>query len=241
LIVSPLRGSYIINGTKNFVTNGGLADCYNLICRTDPERGHEGISGIVVEKDRPGLTFGPTDKKMGGNAMATCQLFFDDCRVPAENLLGQEGGAFKTSMQGIDTARLFVGAMCAGIAQAALDEAVRYAKERVQFQKSLAQFQGLQFMMADMAAEIEAVRLLVYKAAWLTDQKMSATRAAAYAKRLGADMAMSVTTRAVQLFGAYGYLCSYPVERYMRWAKMCAFIDGTTQIQQLVIARSLLK
>jgi len=232
-------GSYVITGVKNFVTNGGIADCYNVICRTDPEKGHAGMSAIVVEKDTPGLTFGPRDKKMGANAMPTCQVFLDRCRVPAENLLGPEGSAFKSSMVGIDTARMFVGGMCAGIAQAALDEAVRYAKERAQFKKRLAEFQGLRFMMADMAAEIEAVRLVVYKAAWMIDQNLPATTEAAYAKKLGADMAMSVTTKAVQMFGAYGYLCSYPVERYMRWAKMCAFIDGTTQIQQVVIARSL--
>jgi alkylation response protein AidB-like acyl-CoA dehydrogenase len=231
--------SYVITGVKNFVTNGGIADCYNVICRTDPEKGHDGMSSIVVEKDRPGLSFGPRDKKMGANAMPTCQMFLDNCRVPKKNLLGPEGSAFKTSMVGIDTARMFVGAMCVGIAQAALDEAIKYAKERVQFNRPLAEFQGLRFMMADMAAEIEAVRLLTYKAAWLIDQNIPATREAAYAKKLGADMAMSVTTRAVQVFGAYGYLCSYPAERYMRWAKMCAFIDGTTQIQQLVIARSL--
>lgn len=232
---------YIINGVKNFVTNGGIADCYNVICVTDPEKGHRGISAIVVEKDRPGLKIGPKDKKMGANAMPTCQLFFDDCRVPVENRLGQEGEGFKISMVGIDYARMFVGAMCVGISQAALEEAIKYAKERVQFNKPLAHFQGLQFMIADMASEIEAVRLLVYKAAWMIDQRQPASREAAYAKRLGADMAMNVTTKAVQIFGAYGYLCSYPVERYMRWAKMCAFIDGTTQIQQLVIARSLLK
>lgn len=232
---------YLITGTKNFVTNGGIADCYNVICRTDPEKGHRGISCIIVEKGREGLSFGSRDKKMGANAMTTCQMVLDNCRVPQQNILGQEGKGFLTSMAGIDYARMFVGAMCVGISQAALDEAIKYAKERVQFQKSLAQFQGLQFMMADMAAEIEAVRLLVYKAAWLMDQNLPATKEAAYAKRLGADMAMNVTSKAVQIFGAYGYLCSYPVERYMRWAKMCAFIDGTTQIQQLVIARLLLK
>lgn len=209
--------------------------------KTDPAAGKRGISSIIVEGDREGVSFGPRDRKMGGNALITCQMNLQDCRVPRSNLLGQEGMGLKYALSGIDVARVNVGAMCCGISQAALDEAVKYAQERVQFGQPLASFQGLQFMMADMASEIEAARLLTHKAAWLLDNGMPATLSAAYAKRFGADMAMSVTNRAVQVFGAYGYLRSYPVERYLRWAKMCAFIDGTTQIQQVVISRHLFK
>jgi alkylation response protein AidB-like acyl-CoA dehydrogenase len=237
----PEGDHYVINGVKSMVSNGGIADYYQFMARTDPAAGKRGISSIVVERDRSGVSFGPPDRKMGGNAVVTCQMNVQDCRVPRSNLLGEEGMGLKYSLTGIDVARANVGALCCGISQAALDEAVKYARERVQFGRPLSEFQGLQFMMADMASEIEAERLLTYKAAWLLDQGLPATLAAAYAKRFGADMAVSVTSRAVQVFGAYGYLRSYPVERYFRWAKMCGFIDGTTQIQQVVIARQLFK
>jgi alkylation response protein AidB-like acyl-CoA dehydrogenase len=237
----PQGDHYLVNGTKSWVSNGGVADYYQFMARTDPAAGKRGISSMVIERDREGVSFGPRDRKMGANALITCQMTLEDCRVPRENLLGEEGMGLKYSLAGIDVARVNVGALCCGISQAALDEAVKYAKQRVQFGRPLSEFQGLQFMMADMASEIEAARLLTHKAAWLLDNDKPATLPAAYAKRFGADMAMSVTNRAVQVFGAYGYLRSYPVERYLRWAKMCAFIDGTTQIQQVVIARNLFK
>ncbi len=233
----PQGDHYLINGTKSLVSNGGVADYYQFLAKTDPAAGKRGISSIIVERDHEGVSFGPRDRKMGGNALITCQMTLEDCRVPRWNLLGEEGMGLRYALSGIDVARANVGALCCGISQAALDEAVKYAKERVQFGRPLAEFQGLQFMMADMATEIEATRLLTHKAAWLLDNDMPATVSAAHAKRFGADMAMSVTNRAVQVFGAYGYLRSYPVERYLRWAKMCAFVDGTTQIQQVVIAR----
>lgn len=237
----PHGDCYVMNGTKSWVSNGGVADYYQVLARTDPSAGKRGISSIIVEREREGLSFGPRDRKMGANALVTCQMTLDDCHVPRSNLLGEEGMGLKYALSGIDVARVNVGALCCGVAQAALDEAIKYAKERVQFGRPLSDFQGLQFIMADMATEIEATRLLTHKAAWLLDNGMPAAISAAHAKRFGADMAMSVSNRAVQIFGAYGYLRSYPVERYLRWAKMCAFVDGTTQIQQVVIARHLFK
>lgn len=233
--------SYVINGTKSLVSNGGVADYYQFLAKTDPAAGKRGISSIIVERDKEGVSFGPRDRKMGANALITCQMTLENCRIPRSNLLGEEGMGLRYALSGIDVARVNVGALCCGVSQAALDEAVKYAKERVQFGQPLANFQGLQFMMADMATEIEATRLLTHKAAWLLDNDMPVSVSAAHAKRFGADMAISVTNRAVQIFGAYGYLRSYPVERYLRGAKMCGFVDGTTQIQQVVIARHLFK
>ncbi|HEX2171606.1 MAG TPA: acyl-CoA dehydrogenase family protein, partial [Dehalococcoidia bacterium] len=191
--------------------------------------------------DTPGLRFGPKDRKLGANALPTCQMFLADCRVPAANLLGPENGAFRLGLAAIDGARVYVGALCTGMGQAALDLAITYARRRRAFGRPIGEFQGLQWMLADLATEVEAGRLLTYKAAAQLDAGEPATVAAAHAKRYGADMALRAASQAMQVFGANGYLRDYPVERYLRWAKMCAYIDGTTQIQQVVIARSLFK
>lgn len=234
-------GDWVLNGTKAWVSLGGEADLYHVYAKTAPDLGARGISDIVVEKSAPGLRFGPKDRKLGANALPTCQLIFENCRVPAGNRLGPENGAFRLGLGAIDAARVFVGALCAGIGQAALDHAVAYARGRRAFGQAIGEFQGIQWLLADLATEIEAGRLLTYKAAALLDAGRPATIAAAHAKRFGADLAARVTDRAMQVFGANGYSRDYPVERYFRWAKLCAFVDGTTQIQQIVIARSLLR
>jgi alkylation response protein AidB-like acyl-CoA dehydrogenase len=230
---------WVLNGTKAWVSNGGEADLYHVYVKTAPDAGARGISDILVEKGTPGLRFGPPDRKLGANSLPTCQMFFADCRLPAGNLIGPENGAFRLGMAAIDGARVFVGALCAGIGQAALDHAVAYARQRRAFGRAIGEFQGLQWLLADVATEIEAGRLLTYKAAALLDDGRPATLAAAHAKRYGADMALRAASQAMQVFGANGYLRDFPVERYLRWAKMCAYVDGTTQIQQVVIARSL--
>lgn len=231
---------YVLNGTKLFVTSGGEAEVYAVMVRTG-EPGPKGISTILVEKGTQGLIFGRKEHKMGYGASPTRELVFQDCRVPKENLLGEQPGiGFTVAMTALDGGRISVGAAAVGIMQAAFDHALRYAKEREQFNKPIAAFQGIQFMLADMAAEIEASRLLVYQAAYLMDKGLPSTAQAAIAKRYATDACMRVTTDAVQIYGGYGYLKDFPVERLMRQAKVLQIVEGTNQIQRLIIARELL-
>lgn len=231
---------YAINGTKIFITTGGEAELYIVYAKTDPGKGARGISAFLVEKGNPGLTFGKKENKMAYNGSPTRELIFENCRVPKANLLGQEGMGFKMVMDGLDGGRVAVGTVALGLAEAAFEEAVNYSKTRMQFGQPIASFQGLQFMMADMATEIEAARLLLYEAASQKDSGLPHTKAASMAKMYATDVAMRVTTDAVQIFGGYGYMKDYPVERYMRQAKIFQIVEGTNQIQRVVIARHIL-
>ena len=234
-------GGFRLNGVKAWVSNGGVADLYNVMARTGTEPGARGVSSFVVERTRPGVSFGPRDRKMAAGALPTCRMNLEDVWVPAENLLGVEGEGLRAAFATIDAARAVVAAMATGIAAAALDEAAAYVKERRAFGQPIASFQGLQFLLADAAARVEASRWLAYRAAWLYDRGLPATSACAMAKLVAVETAEAVTSRAVDVFGGYGLLRDYPVERYFRWAKVAGFLDGTQQIQQLVIARGLLR
>jgi alkylation response protein AidB-like acyl-CoA dehydrogenase len=232
---------YLLRGTKAWITNAGVSDLYIVFAKTDPEAGHRGISAFVVEKDTPGLTIGEPEVKMGMRGSPTCSLFLDDAQVPAENLIGEEGKGFTYAMGALDSSRPLIGVQALGIAQGALDAATRYVAERRQFGQRIADFQGVQFMLADMATQVEAARLLIYEACALLDAgDPRVSRAASMSKLFAADTAMRVTTDAVQLFGGAGYTRQYPVERMMRDAKITQIYEGTNQIQRIVIARSLL-
>ncbi len=232
---------YILNGNKVWITSAGEADIYVVFATMDPEKRTRGITAFLVEKDTPGLLIGAKEKKMGLNGSATCELVFEDCRVPAENLLGEEGGGFKIAMSLLDGGRIGIAAQGLGIAQAAFDAAVQYAKTREQFGRPIADFQAIQFKLADLATELEAARLLVYQAAFRKGHDLSCTREASMAKVFATDLAMKAGIEAVQVYGGYGYSREYPVERYMRDAKVTQIYEGTNQIQRIVIARECLK
>ncbi len=232
---------YILNGNKVFITSAGEADVYVVFATMDPEKKTRGITAFLVEKDAPGLLIGAKEKKMGLNGSATCELIFEDCRVPAENLLGEEGGGFKIAMSLLDGGRIGIAAQGLGIAQAAFDAAVQYAKTREQFGRPISDFQAIQFKLADLATELEAARLLVYRAAFHKDKNLPCTREASMAKVFATDLAMKAGIEAVQIYGGYGYSRDYPVERYMRDAKVTQIYEGTNQIQRIVIARETLK
>lgn len=233
---------YLVNGSKLFITSGGQADLYVTFVRTDPgSRGHKGITCLLIEKDTPGFSIGRVEEKMGIHGSATAELIFDNARVPRENLLGEEGEGFKVAMKLLDGGRVGIGAQGVGIAQAALEAATDFAKQRVQFDRPIAEFQAIQFMLADMATRVEAARLLVYRAARLRDMGLPYTKEASMAKMFGTDTAMQVTTDAVQILGGYGYCKEYPVERYMRDAKITQIYEGTNQIQRIVIAKQILR
>jgi butyryl-CoA dehydrogenase len=237
-----VEDGFILNGSKQFITNGGVADIYTVIAVTDPKRGPRGISALIVEKGTPGFSFGKEEDKMGIRASKTTELVFEDCKIPKENLLGRRGMGFVVTMKTFDRTRPGVGAQAVGIAQGAFDEALEYAKQRVQFGKPITSFQALQFMMADMATEIEAARALVYATARMVDAgAKNVARESAMAKLFASDMAMRVTTDAVQIMGGYGYMKEYPVEKFMRDAKITQIYEGTNQIQRQVIALSLIK
>ncbi len=231
---------YILNGSKIFITNGGEAEIYVVFATTDPNS-KRGTSAFIVEKGTEGFSFGKKEKKLGIRSSPTLELIFDNCRVPAENLLGKEGEGFKIAMMTLDGGRNGISAQAVGIAQGALDAAVAYAKERVQFGKPIGQQQGIGFKLADMATKIEAARLLTYQAAWLESEGLPYGQASAMSKLYAGDIAMEVTTEAVQVFGGYGYTKDYPVERYMRDAKITQIYEGTNEIQRMVISRHLLK
>jgi butyryl-CoA dehydrogenase len=233
---------YILNGTKQWITNGGEADIYVIIALTDKSRGPRGASAFIVEKGMEGFSFGKKEKKLGIRASSTCSLFFDECAVPKENLLGKEGMGFLITMKNLDKSRPGIGAQAVGLAQGALDEAVKYARERHQFGKPIISFQAIQHLLADMATQIEAARALVYSVARYADSKpKEISKEASMAKIFASDMAMKVTTDAVQVFGGYGYMREYPVEKMMRDAKILQIYEGTNQIQRNVIGLSLNK
>src|ERR687885_1141425 len=230
---------YVLNGSKMFITNAGHAEWLVVFASTDRSKGHRGLSAFVVPAGLGGVVVERHLDKMGQRATDTSAIAFQDVRVPAENLLGEEGEGFKIAMKTLDFTRPGTAAGAVGVAQAAYDYAVQYAKERVTFEVPIAMHQGVSFLIADMAAEIEAARLLTWQAAWLLDQGHNATLQSSYAKRVAADMAMKGTTDAVQIFGGYGYIKEYPVEKLMRDAKLFQIYEGTSQIQRLVIAREI--
>ncbi|MFQ5681426.1 MAG: acyl-CoA dehydrogenase [Candidatus Omnitrophota bacterium] len=233
--------SYILNGTKHFITNGGDASIYTVVAMTDKSKGARGASAFIVEKGTPGFTFGKKEEKMGIRASSTRELIFTDCRIPKENLLGREGMGFIITMKTFDSSRPGVAAQAVGIAQGALDLAIKYAKERHQFGRAVSGFQGIQWMIADMGTQVEAARALVYSTARMIDAGKAAGRESAMAKMFASDTAMRVTTDAVQIFGGYGYMRDYPVEKFMRDAKITQIYEGTNQIQRNIIALSLIK
>jgi len=233
---------YVLNGTKQWITNGGVADVYTVIAMTDKKKGARGASAFVVEKGTPGFEFGKKEDKLGIRASSTRELVFQDCRIPAENMLGKPGRGFMTAMGTFDASRPGVGAQAVGIAAGALDLAVNYSCTRRQFGKPVAANQGLGFMLADMAMRVEAARALVYATARFVDMKKGrATKYSAMSKCFASDMAMKVTVDAVQVFGGYGYMREYPVEKYMRDAKITQIYEGTNQIQRDEIAKALIK
>jgi butyryl-CoA dehydrogenase len=232
---------YIINGSKIFITNAGDAEIYVVFARTDIEAGSRGVSAFIVEKGTPGFSFGKKEKKLGIRSSPTLEIIFEDCRVPAENLLGKEGEGFKIAMMTLDGGRNGIAAQAVGIAQGALDASVNYAKDRKQFGKPIGVNQGIGFKLADMATKVEAARLLTYQAAWRESEGLPYGKESAMSKLFAGDIAMEVTTDAVQVFGGYGYTKEYPVERYMRDAKITQIYEGTQEIQRLVISKMLLK
>jgi butyryl-CoA dehydrogenase len=230
---------YVLNGSKIFITNGGVADIYIVFALTNPELKHKGTSAFIVESSFPGFKVGKKEEKLGIRSSPTTEVIFEDCIVPAENLLGEEGDGFKIAMMTLDGGRNGIAAQAVGIAQGALDAAVSYAKEREQFGKPIMKNQGVSFKLADMATSIEAARLLTYQAAWLESEGLPYGKASAMAKLFAGDTAMKTTIEAVQVFGGYGYTKEYPVERFMRDAKITQIYEGTQEIQRLVISRML--
>jgi butyryl-CoA dehydrogenase len=233
--------NYILNGSKIFITNAGVADVFVVFAMTDKSKGTRGITAFIVEKEFPGFSIGKFEDKLGIRASSTAELIFENCIVPKENMLGKEGKGFGIAMKTLDGGRIGIAAQALGIAEGALEEAAKYMKERKQFGKPLSAFQGLQWMMAEMEVKVEASKLLVYKAAWHKDQGLPYAVEAARAKLFASETAMEVTTKAVQIFGGYGYTKDYPVERMMRDAKITEIYEGTSQVQKMVIAANLLK
>ena len=233
-------GEYVINGSKCFITNGGVASLYVVFANAAPEKGLRGLSAFIVPRETPGISVGKVEDKMGHRASNTTELFFEDVRIPAENLVGREGAGFLIAMKTFDKTRADVGAAGVGIARAALEYAIEYAKTRVQFGKPIATYQAIMFKIADMATEIDAARLLVWRAAWLADHGKPCGRESAMAKLFGTDLGMRVTTEALQIFGGYGYMRDYPVEKLMRDAKLLQIYEGTNEIQRLVIGREVI-
>ena len=234
------EGTYTLNGTKMFITNGGLAEIFLVFANTRKTGGIRGLTAFIVPKDTPGFSVGKKENKMGIRPSNTTELVLQDVVIPEAYRVGREGEGFRIAMNTLDSARPFVGAVSVGIAQAALDCAVKYAKERRQFGQPIASFQMVQGMLADMAMKVETARLMVQKACWMRDQGMEFSKEAAMAKCYAADVAMQVTTDAVQVMGGYGYTKEYPVEKMMRDAKIMQIYEGTNQIQRLVIANKLL-
>jgi len=233
---------YILNGNKQWITNGGEAEIYTVIAITDRTKGNRGASAFIVEKDTPGFSFGKKENKMGIRCSATRELIFNGCRIPKENLIGKEGMGFLVAMKTLDKSRPGVAAQAVGIAQGALDDAIKYARERIQFGKPISSFQGIQFMLADMATQIEAARALLYAGARFIDSEVKdISKISSMTKLFASDVAMKVTTDAVQIFGGYGYMKDYPVEKRMRDAKITQIYEGTNQIQREVIALQLIK
>ena len=233
---------YIINGNKQWITNGGEAEIYTVIAITDRDRGSRGASAFIVEKGTTGFSFGKKEDKMGIRCSATRELIFNDCRIPKENLISGEGKGFLVTMRTLDKSRPGVAAQAVGIAQGALDDAIKYARERIQFGKPISSFQGIQFMLADMATQVEAARALLYAGArYIDSNAKDISKISSMTKLFASDVAMKVTTDAVQIFGGYGYMKDYPVEKRMRDAKITQIYEGTNQIQREIIALQLIK
>ncbi len=232
---------YVLNGSKIFITNGGIADIYIVFASTNPDDKHRGTTAFIVESSYEGFSVGKKEKKLGIRSSPTTEIVFEDCRVPVENVLGEEGQGFKIAMMTLDGGRNGIAAQAVGIAQGALDASISYSKERQQFGKPIVANQGISFKLADMATSIEASRLLTYQAAWLESNGLSYSKESAMAKLMAGDTAMKVTTEAVQVYGGYGYTKDYPVERFMRDAKITQIYEGTQEIQRLVISRMVTK
>jgi alkylation response protein AidB-like acyl-CoA dehydrogenase len=239
-------GAWVINGSKTFTTNGHYADVCVAMAVTDPAKKHHGISAFIIEKGTPGFRAGKKENKLGLRASDTSEVVFSDCRVPAENLLGRQGEGFVNCLQILDGGRISIASLGLGMAQGAYESALRYAKERKQFGKPIAEFQAIQFKLADMATQIEAARLLTYRAAWLADRAASSadgpsriTRESSMAKLYAGEVAVRVANEAVQIHGGYGFIKDYPAEKYYRDVKLCTIGEGTSEIQRLVIARQL--
>lgn len=231
---------YILNGSKIFITNAANADIFIVMAMTDKSKGTRGISAFIVEKDYEGFSIGKKELKMGIRGSATCELIFEDVKVPKENLLGREGKGFSIAMKTLDGGRIGIAAQALGIAQGAIDETVKYVKERKQFGRSISKFQNTQFQLADMQTKVDAARLLVYRAAFNKDNKLSYSNEAAMAKLFASEVSMEVTTKAVQLHGGYGYTREYPVERMMRDAKITEIYEGTSEVQKMVVSAHML-
>jgi len=232
---------YILNGTKTFITNGPVADVYVVVAKTDPAKGTKGFSAFIVPKEAPGIRAGEHFNKMGIRASQTSEVILKDCRIPKENLLGEEGQGFRIAMQTLDGGRIGVAAQALGIAQAALDEAIDYSKERIQFGKPISANQGIQWMIAEMATELAAARMLVYQAAFCVDQGMPYSKEAAMAKLFASAVANKLASKAVQIHGGYGFIKGHKVERLMRDAKITEIYEGTSEAQRMVIAGSILR
>jgi len=239
--------SFILNGTKRWITNAGISRFYTVMAVTEPEAGQRGVSAFVVERDDPGFSFGALEHKLGIKGSPTPELYFDNCVIPADRMIGEEGSGFRTALATLDHTRITIAAQALGIAQGALDYAAGYVRERKQFGQAIAEFQGIQFMLADMAMKVEAARQLTYAAAARSERAMAGAKVpdltfiSSACKCFASDVAMEVTTDAVQLLGGYGYTREYPVERMMRDAKITQIYEGTNQIQRVVMARQLLK
>lgn len=233
--------NYKLTGRKNFITNGPHADTFIVFAMTNKEARHKGISAFIVEKNFPGIAVGKVEKKLGIRASSTSEILLDDCEVPAENLLGEEGKGFYIAMNTLDYGRIGIGTQALGIGRAAYDFARKYATERSAFGKPISDFQAIQWKLADMAVKLEAGRLLIHQAAWLVDQGKPVTKEAAMAKLFNSEAANWIAKEAVQVLGGYGYICDFPVERYFRDAKITEIYEGTSEIQRIVIARNILK
>jgi len=233
------KDEWIINGAKQFITSGDIAGITIVMAKTDKDKGAKGISAILVEKDTKGFKVGQLEDKLGLRGSRTAELIFEDCRVPKENLLGEENKGFYGVMDTLDRGRTAVGAMSVGIARGALEDSLEYANQRQQFGRNIGTFQAIRFMLADMATEVDAARLLVHRAAFLEDNKLSYSKEAAMAKLFASEIAMRTTNKAIQIFGGYGYTRDYPVERYFRDVKLCQIGEGTSEIQRIVISKRL--
>ncbi len=239
---AELKGNYyILNGIKQFITNGGIADIFVVFGVTDKAAGSKGISAFVVEKSFPGLKIGKVENKMGLKASSTTEIIFENCQVPQENLIGEPGQGYKIALATLDHSRIGIAAQALGIAEGAFEQALEYSKQRVQFGKPICQFQAIQFMLSDMATEIEAARYLIYNAAWRYDQKQRVSREVAMAKLFASEMAFRVVHKALQIHGGYGYMKEYPIERMYRDQRATEIYEGTSEVQRMVIANQLLK
>jgi alkylation response protein AidB-like acyl-CoA dehydrogenase len=232
---------YVLNGTKIFITNGAEASVILVFATLDKSLRHKGIAAFIVEKDTPGFSVGKHEHKLGIRGSSTTELLFEDCFVPEENRLGSESDGFKIALEAIDASRVTVAAQAVGIAQGAFEKALAYAKERQQFGQSLINFQAIQWMLADMATQIDAARLLTYRAAYFQDHGQSFIKEASMAKVYAAETAMFVTSKAIQIYGGYGYVKEYPLERYLRDAKITEIYEGTSEMQRMTIARQLMR